>query len=93
MTPFQLLAVALFAVALLAAYGKDIIEKARALLKRVPTVVPAPVKPGPAHSQELVSDLVTVSELRDRLAAQGCKDGADACTLLLRILVEFRPVA
>ena len=92
MTKFQLLAGLVFVAAVGAAYGKDIIEKVKAALpKRAPAVVtPSPAQPT-SSSQALVTDLVTLAELRDRLTTLGCKDGADACTELLLILVEYRP--
>lgn len=92
MTTFQLIAVLVFGVSVAVVYGKDIIERVRGVLKRVPAVLPTPAAPKEtASAHELVADLVDVAELRDRLAAAGCADGAEACTVLLRILVEYRP--
>lgn len=88
MTPFQMLAVAVFVVVLLMAYGKEVATKAWASLRKL---WPKTSILEDTPAQELVDDLVTVAALRDKLAADGCKDGADACTILLRILVEFRP--
>ena len=37
----------------------------------------------------LVDDLVAVTKLRDKLAAEGCDAGVEACTALLRVIVEY----
>jgi hypothetical protein len=36
---------------------------------------------------------VSVTELRDKLAAEDCPEGVDACTNLLRVIVEHIPPA
>lgn len=92
MTTFQLVAVLLFGGTLAAVKRQELTNLVKGLLAKLrPGVTPAPTPDGTEHAQELVSDLVRVAELRDRLEADGCKDGAEACTVLLRILVEFRP--
>ena len=92
MTTFQLIAALVFGASVAVVYGKDIIEKARVALKRVPAVLPTPAAPkATTNAHELVADLVDIAELRVRLTAAGCVDGAEACTVLLRILVEYRP--
>lgn len=37
---------------------------------------------------ELVDDILAVTQLRDKLAAEGYQEGVDACTVLLRVIVE-----
>lgn len=37
---------------------------------------------------ELVDDILSVTQLRDKLAAEGYQEGVDACTVLLRVIVE-----
>lgn len=37
---------------------------------------------------QLVDELLAVTELRDKLAAAGYQEGVDACTVLLRVIVE-----
>jgi hypothetical protein len=37
---------------------------------------------------ELVDDILAVTQLRDRLAEEGYQEGVDACTVLLRVIVE-----
>lgn len=84
-TPFQLAMLGLFVVALLVNYWAQL----RQLLGRL---VPArtntpPVKQTAAYT---VQDLVTVAELRDRLARVGCNEGVEACKMLLRVMIEFK---
>lgn len=83
MTPFQVVAVVVFAAAIVAAYHKELL----AGLKKLGAGVKTTSTPS-AAANTLVSDLVTVTELRERLAAQGCRDGADTCTNLLRVMIE-----
>lgn len=84
MTQFQIFATLLFICLAGFAYRQELL----ALLKRIP------VLPGNANSApqsiavQLVDDLVSVTELRDRLSAEGCVEGVDACTHLLRVIVE-----
>jgi hypothetical protein len=79
MTTFQLVAAGVFVVLLAVAYRKELL----ALLSR-----------RTVSSQEqsialtIVNDLVSVTELRDKLAAENCPEGVDACTALLRVIVE-----
>lgn len=83
MTPFQVVAVVVFVAAIVAAYHKELL----AVLKKLGAGVKTTGTPS-AAANTLVSDLVTVTELRERLAAQGCRDGADTCTNLLRVMIE-----
>ena len=97
MTTFQWVAAAVFLATLAAAKRQEMTSLAKGLLAKLrPSVAPdaTPDHPAPNnddHARELVGDLVTVAALRDRLESEGCKDGAEACTVLLRILVEYRP--
>jgi hypothetical protein len=88
MTAFQFLSLGLFLVALAGAYGKDILAAVRTRVPALPTL-PAPAKPQPGI-KDSVNDMITVAELRDRLRVANCKDGVDACTYLLKVLVEFQ---
>lgn len=97
MTTFQLLALLVFVGAVLAAYHKDIYAWVKTRLPRPsrPEVPPAapdtpPAAPDTPTGDMLVDDLLDVSELRDRLAAEGCKEGAEACSLLLKILIDHK---
>lgn len=88
MTGFQLLCVLLFAGVVLAAYGKDIYGWLKARAPKLPAPSPAPaVRPTGAP---LVDELLDISALRDRLAAEGCKEGVEACSLLLKILIDHK---
>ena len=93
MTTFQLAAIGLFLVALVINYGRQIRNALQALVSRVKLssppapIAPAPVQPSTAYT---VNDLVTVTALRDRLAAIGCVEGVDACKMLIRIMIEFK---
>jgi hypothetical protein len=94
MTTFQLLSLALFAVALLINYGGAVLARINAGRVSVINAAAAPVTPpavAPATSAVYtVKDLTTLAELRDRLAANGCVEGADACKTLIRIMLEFK---
>jgi hypothetical protein len=87
MTGFQKLALLLFAAVVLFSYGKDIY----AWLKLKLASVQLPAVPGrPAVANDVVGDLVTVAGMRDRLAAEGCREGADACSALLKVLIDHK---
>jgi hypothetical protein len=99
MTTFQLAAIGLFLVALVINYGRQIRSALQTLVRRfylppaaqaspaVAPVAPPAVQPSTAYT---VNDLVTVTALRDRLAAIGCVEGVDACKMLIRIMIEFK---
>lgn len=89
MTTFQLVCSVVFLGLVAAVYGKDIYAKVKGWLPSLP--VPA-VKPAAPQgvADETVRDLVTVAELRDRLDSENCKDGADACSLLLKIIIDHK---
>ena len=92
MTTFQLLAVLAFAGVVLATYGKDIYAWARFRLPKLPrpTPTPEPSPLPPVTGDLLVDDLLAVSELRDRFAADGCAEGVEVCSLLLKILIDHK---
>lgn len=78
MTTFQLVMLGLFLVVLTVAYRKELLG----LLKN---------RSQPAEQSialTIVNDLVSVTELRDKLAAENCPEGVEACTALLRVIVE-----
>ena len=92
MTHFQLVAVSLFAASLVLANSQKILSIVRSggaavfRVFRLPSVVAE--QSNVLGPQERVRDLVTVSELRDRLTAVGCTTGVDACTALLKAIVD-----
>lgn len=90
MTTFQLLALLVFVGAVLAAYHKDIYAWVKTRLPRPSRPEVTPAAPDTPTGDMLVDDLLDVSELRDRLAAEGCKEGAEACSLLLKILIDHK---
>jgi phosphomannomutase len=88
MSIFQIVLTCLFVASLLLVYGKNLSQLAQKLL----TVASTPaVQPSIAIS--LVDDIKAVTQLRDRLAAEGCADGVEACTVLLRVIVEYQEPA
>jgi len=78
MTTFQLVMLGLFAVVVVAAYRKELLG----LLTRRNRSTEQSI------ALTIVNDLVAVTELRDKLAAENCPQGVEACTALLRVIVE-----
>jgi hypothetical protein len=92
MTTFQLVAAGVFVSLLLVAYRKELV----ALVSRVVSGRPSyAANTQPSIAITIVNDLISVTELRDKLAAENCPEGVDACTALLRVIVEHtkKPVA
>jgi len=85
MTFFQLAALGFFGVAVAANYRVQIGDAVRTLWRRIPATATTTNK----TNKTLVQDLMTIDDLRDRLAAMNCKEGVDACTILLRVMIEF----
>ena len=77
MSSFQLLMVGLAVGVALVTFRKDIV----AGLQKVRGVTGLNVKSSVAVT--LVDELVNVTELRDKLAAEECPEGVEACTNLL----------
>lgn len=86
MTPFQLVSGVLFVTIVFIACRKEILSRLKllrpAVIANVPNVQESIAVP-------LVEDILAVTKLRDKLAAEGCKEGVDACTALLRVIVEY----
>jgi hypothetical protein len=89
MTQFQLVCAAVFVLAALVVYRSVLVNCVRNLLGKLPHRIAAP-EVQPSIAVNLVHDIVSVTQLRDRLAAEGCQEGVDACTVLLRVIVEFK---
>jgi hypothetical protein len=87
MTSFQLVSFGLFLVLVAVAYRKELVSFIVSLGRIFPerTIV-EPAEPSIAIA--IVEDIVNITELRDKLASQGCVEGVDACTVLLRVIVE-----
>lgn len=81
MTTFQLVCFGIFMVVVCVAYRKEI-----ANMLKFPVGNKKETKPSIAV--KIVDDILAVTELRDKLAAEGCTEGVDACTALLRVIVE-----
>lgn len=83
MTPFQVLALVFFVAAVAVTKLWPIVGKyVRGVVNQ----------PGQAKSiaVTLVDELVSVTELRDKLASESCPEGVEACTTLLRVIVEHK---
>jgi len=93
MTQFQLIALVLFLIVVAAAYKNELALAAKKLLQFKPKLPTSSADVAPSVAILLVNDIINVTELRDKLAAQGCREGVDACTTLLRVIVEFEPTA
>lgn len=89
MTAFQLISVALFCGVLAAAFGKDIFAWVKTRLPKLPSPLAIPSAPTNGV-QAVVDDLVTVATLRDKFVKNGCKEGDDACSILLKIIVDHK---
>jgi hypothetical protein len=85
MTLFQLVSAGLFVVLLAVAYRKELLAR----LSSVSTTVTTTGGVKESIAVPLVQDILAVTQLRDKLAAEGCKEGVDACTALLRVIVEY----
>lgn len=83
MTTFQLLAVVSFLAVAAVAYRKELLK----LLSRTAVANP-PATVETSIALTIVKDLISVTELRDKLAAEDCDEGVEACTNLLRVIVE-----
>lgn len=83
MTPFQLVSVVVFLGLVAVAYRKEL----AGLVNKLNASKPATAAK-PSIALTIVNDLVSVTELRDKLAAENCPEGVDACTNLLRVIVE-----
>jgi class 3 adenylate cyclase len=85
MTAFQVVASVVFVVVLLMAYRKQL---ASFLTKTVGVAAAPEVQHSIAVM--LVNDIVAVTNLRDKLSAEDCPEGVEACTNLLRVIVEHK---
>lgn len=84
MTAFQLVALGLFVGLAVVAYRSELLK----LFGRAVSVRQATADVKPSIARTIVNDLLSVTELRDKLAAEDCAEGVEACTNLLRVIVE-----
>lgn len=91
MTQFQLICAGVFVLAALVTYRAPLASFVGKLFGGAPA---APATDVPEVKQSvavaLVNDILSVTQLRDKLAAEACTDGVEACTVLLRVLVEYK---
>lgn len=88
MTTFQLAAAGVFVVLVALVYYKDLLRfVCRTAATNAVPVAGAEVTE-PSIALTIVNDLISVTELRDKLSAEGCAEGVEACTNLLRVIVE-----
>jgi hypothetical protein len=83
MTSFQLIGAAVFAVVAVLAYRKELVALVTGAVNKQ-----AGLDVKSSIAVTIVDDLLSVTELRDKLAAEDCPEGVDACTNLLRVIVE-----
>lgn len=90
MSQFQIVAVVIFVVMVLVAYGSVLSNYVIQLLRAAGGAVSQSVDGvlSVDVSRQRVNDMVLVAELRNRLAEVGCTTGVDACTLLLKAIIE-----
>jgi hypothetical protein len=86
MTRFQLICAAVFLLGVVAVYRTQLLSCVRGLFKAQSDVP----KVQSSIAVSLVDDILSVTQLRDRLAAEGCEEGVEACTVLLRVIVEYQ---
>lgn len=90
MTEFQLICTSIFLLAGLVVYRAQVAALAARLLGSSAIGLAAAPVVQPSIAVNLVNDIVAVTNLRDRLAAEDCREGVEACTVLLRVIVEFQ---
>lgn len=90
MTQFQMLALGVFVGVVVVAYRKELLSVLKKLLHRGGIETPVVNK---SIAVTIVDDLISVTELRDKLSAEDCPEGVEACTNLLRVIVEHIPPA
>lgn len=83
MTQFQLFSVVVFGAIMLVAYRGEALTALKKLTGSVPRLAAKP-----SIAVGVVDELVAITQLRDKLAAEGCVEGVDACTNLMRVIVE-----
>jgi len=76
-----------FVVTLVVAYRAQIVSAARRLFAAGKTAAAAAPE---SVTLRVVGDIVAITELRDKLEAENCPEGVEACTALLRVIVEHR---
>lgn len=78
----------LFVVALVVTYRNELISWVRRVLPG--DCFGGPTKADQSVALRVVGDIISVTELRDKLASENCPQGVEACTNLLRVIVEHQ---
>lgn len=86
MISVQQLLFVLFVGALVITYRAQVLSIVKNLFSKYQT--PAPAQQSVAL--RVVNDIISVTELRDKLSAENCPQGVEACTNLLRVIVEHQ---
>lgn len=84
MNVMQQILLGLLVVTGVVAYREQLVAALRRLVVLAPAAAPESV------TLRVVDDIVAITELRDKLDAEGCPEGVEACTTLLRVIVEHR---
>lgn len=91
MTTFQLVGLVVFLAVLGFSYRPQLTHFVKNLLSKT---APSPdFHVDTSVALTIVDDIVAVTKLRDKLAAENCQEGVDACTQLLRVIVEHQTPA
>ena len=92
MTTFQLVGLVVFFGLLAVVYRAQLVAFARSLFVKLPGGTDD-FHVDTSVALTIVDDIVAVTKLRDKLAAENCQEGVDACTQLLRVIVEHQTPA
>lgn len=90
MTQFQLVCAGIFVLAVLLVYRAQLLTGLKTFFSSSQLATTTTPEVRPSVAVALVKDILSVTELRDKLAAEQCTDGVEACTVLLRVLVEYK---
>lgn len=83
MTQFQLFSVVVFIAIMAVAYREELLTLVQKLFGAIPKF-----SARPSVAIGVVNELVAITQLRDKLAAEGCVEGVNACTNLMRVIIE-----
>ena len=87
MTTVQKILCGLFVVSIAVAYWPQIVAVVKRLLASLSVSAPVAEQ---SVALRVVHDITAVTKLRDKLAAENCPEGVEACTNLLRVIVEHQ---
>lgn len=86
MTHVQQLLAVLFVGALVAVYRAQLVSFVKGLFSKCGVAK----QTQQSVALRVVNDIISVTELRDKLSAENCPQGVEACTNLLRVIVEHQ---